>query len=241
MSKADRRSKSIGSIPSDNQGDLPLEDENPDFVRKLLPNQAARLLWDVLQAKRNYTAALDDWKVIWADLNSEERERAYDELQEMFKSGGPPPIPYLEEQREAFVSGDNLALPNAIRACAMGSVPLPAWAAIAFVNGFFKVERLEVESWSDILGWPHPKGVHRGRLRKRQKIGSQVWTYVVILNYFGRRLDKGLFEDVGACFGIGATLCEQLYRAAEAKYGDRPRAQRKSRKSPAIRGKTPGP
>jgi hypothetical protein len=138
---------------------------------------------------------------------------------------------WLEYFRKQYVEeGKRLALTDAIRRCAIRKLPLPAWAADAFVDCYDKVMGYEVASWDDVFGNPLPDGMHR----RTARLLKEKARYVVMLvdqehHRNGRAKDDQLFEEVGKQFGIGKTLCKKLYY-----YGAMPSGRRGRRKKPQI-------
>jgi hypothetical protein len=73
---------------------------------------------------------------------------------------------WLEFFRKQYVEeGKRLAIIEAIRRCAIRKLPLPDWAAEAFVDCYNKVMGYEVASWDDVFGNPLPKGMRRAKAR----------------------------------------------------------------------------
>jgi len=137
---------------------------------------------------------------------------------------------WLELFRKQYVEeGKRLALTDAIRRCAIRKLPLPDWAADAFVDCYNKVMGYQVSSWDDVFGNPLPKGMRRAKARLIKEAAPHIVKLVNKEQYTnGRAIDDGLFEEVGARFNIGKTLCNELYY-----YGATPRG-RGRRKKPRI-------
>jgi hypothetical protein len=121
----------------------------------------------------------------------------------------------LESEHKRFEAGDRMALLGAIRICANHDMPLPAWASRAYTLAYDTVLTCRAGSWDTVFGTPY-KGKHLRKLRQRRALRFAV------LNEINRRLrappkppiDVGLFEVVGEQFGIGTTLCGELYYSA---------------------------
>jgi hypothetical protein len=135
------------------------------------------------------------------------------------------PDPLLEYFREDYIAGKRLALMEAVRQCAQTKVPLPNWAAEAFVECFEKVMGYQVPSWDAVFGNPLPQGMRRETARLIKEKAPQIVLCVDYEHYKnGRAIDDRLFEEVGKKFGIGKTLCKKLYYFGA---DPRPRGRRK--------------
>ena len=136
---------------------------------------------------------------------------------------------WLEFFRKQYVEeGKRLAIIEAIRRCAIRKLPLPDWAAEAFVDCYNKVMGYEVASWDDVFGNPLPKGMRRAKARLLKERAPNIVMLVNQEHTNGRAIDDLLFEEVGAGFGLGKTLCKEIYY-----YGASPR-RRGRRKKPRI-------
>ena len=139
------------------------------------------------------------------------------------------PDPFLEYFREHYVLGKRLALIEAVRRCALTKVPLPNWAAEAFVECYDKVMGYQVPSWDAVFGNPLPRGMHRKTARRIKEKASVIVFYINTEHYKnGKAIDDQLFEEAGKKFGFGKTLSKKLYY-----YGADPRP-RGRRKKPRI-------
>lgn len=137
----------------------------------------------------------------------------------------------LLQERERYESGENIALMGAIRICVNHDLPLPQWASRAYIKAYGKVLNCESNSWDEVFGKPYP-GKHLDKLKQRQELRIAIYSRVVDIRNAGgftymddgagkmKRayeipVDEVLFEDVGAEFGIGKTLCNELYYEAK--------------------------
>jgi hypothetical protein len=118
---------------------------------------------------------------------------------------------WLELFRKQYVEeGKRLALTDAIRRCAIRKLPLPDWAADAFVDCYNKVMGYQVSSWDDVFGNPLPKGMRRAKARLLKERALCIVRRINEEHTNGRAIDDLLFEEVGARFRIGKTLCQEL-------------------------------
>ena len=100
--------------------------------------------------------------------------------------------------------------------CAIYDLSPPAWLAMAFLRSYRTAALYRVRTWDQAFGAPHPKGKNlalarqafEGRLRVAQALTA------AILADPTRPVDKGLWEDIGAAVGLGATRAQELYREA---------------------------
>ena len=85
-----------------------------------------------------------------------------------------PHLPHwLDEMEREYGAGQKTALFAAIKLCAEFSIPLPDWVAAAFLDGYKKVERSEVDSWM-LLSAGH--GVASQRLPNMRRQRELLWT-----------------------------------------------------------------
>jgi hypothetical protein len=142
---------------------------------------------------------------------------------------------WLEYYRKRFEWGDQDSLLSAIYVAANHQVNIPPWAAAAFTDALQSVSaRFEFKSWDDVFGTPFPKGVHLAALRNTRKAIS-IWGEIEKRRKVsGTKRDAALFEEVGRKYGVGKTLCSELYygQLKAFKRGEALMARRqKSRKS----------
>lgn len=127
----------------------------------------------------------------------------------------------LDDLERQFKAGDGFSLLLAIRVCANHDLPLPDWAARAYIARFDKVLTCRVGSWDDAFRRPFRKGLHLGRARSRRGLRVAVLNRVreILASEPETPIDDGLFEHVGAEFDIGKTLANKLYYEAERWFG----------------------
>jgi hypothetical protein len=167
----------------------------------------------------------------WAVLSPTQREIAEYHLLRLLSFLGPGSSRYralltvaLPKRRTKFENGDRTALPEAITLCAAADVPLPDWLAEGFLDANSAVAGFRAASWNQVLGWPHPKRLHRERARWRKEVRTSVWLQVMRLHLGGRLpLDDQLFEAAakkiteefrpkfGPRFRVRKTLCRELF------------------------------
>lgn len=119
----------------------------------------------------------------------------------------------LAHYEQLFLSGDNFALLIAVRICAQHEMPLPDWAARAFIKKFDTVLNLRAGSWDEAFGRPYPKGFHLNRARRRRELQPRIYVHIQEILAMDPKtpIGEGLFEQVGKEFGIGKTLASELY------------------------------
>lgn len=123
----------------------------------------------------------------------------------------------LDEYQRKYEAGDGMALLGAIRICANYDLPLPAWAAEAYISAYDTVLNCRSNSWDDVFGKPY-HGKHLEKRRERLELQSKVWLRVrelrnhdpdIPLN--GNREKDGALEIVAEECDIKRTLCSELY------------------------------
>ena len=119
-------------------------------------------------------------------------------------------LDYLQQEYEA---GDTLSLLSAVNQCAMHDLPMPEWVRRGYIDRYRRVVEYEVKSWDDAFGRPHPKGLHLENARHRRSRRCPVYVRVHEILHLkpDTSIDRGLFERVGAEFGISKTVAEELY------------------------------
>ena len=110
---------------------------------------------------------------------------------------------------------DGASVLECVFECAMSGLVMPDWLSQAFVNRYRAVKHFKERSWdaADAFGKPHPTGTNLKARRKERQNGIVVYSGVrTLLKAFpNRAIDKGLFEEVGAPLGLGATTAEKYY------------------------------
>jgi hypothetical protein len=124
----------------------------------------------------------------------------------------------LDVERQKFDSGDRMALLGAVRQCANHDLPLPAWAAKAYIEAYDLVLTCRAKSWDEAFGTPYPKNSNLNAMRKRRLLRYAVFNEVRrLLNVDPRPpIDATLFETVGKMVRppVGKTMAADLYYEA---------------------------
>jgi hypothetical protein len=122
----------------------------------------------------------------------------------------------LEELEFQFHSGDDFALLQAIRKCANHDLIMPDWVAGNYIDRFDRVLNCKSGSWDQTFGKPYPRK-HIKKLKVRRNLRFQVYLRVreILEADESIAIDEVLFSRVGADFGIGKTLCNELYYEVE--------------------------
>lgn len=144
------------------------------------------------------------------------------------KPGSDPTLPFaqwaalhwLDDCRKNYEE-DRYQLMTAIRICANHNLPLPDWAADAFIKAYDTVNNARAKSWNTVFGNPYPKGTHLSALRKRRMKKFAVWNEITLILKTEPDIpvDEYLFETVGKKFGLGKTLASEYYYAAKQQLG----------------------
>ncbi|MDO9599539.1 MAG: hypothetical protein Q7J47_17610 [Azoarcus sp.] len=116
-----------------------------------------------------------------------------------------------------YAEGDKFALMAAISECARADLPLPEWAARAYLSAFQSVVGAKSKSWDKVFGEPYPKGTQLAPLAKKRNMKFAVWIRVngILGSEPGVAIDTGLFERVGKEFNLGKTLASEYYYEAK--------------------------
>ncbi len=128
----------------------------------------------------------------------------------------------LEECRESFHCGDKYELMHAIRICANHDLPLPEWAAMAYIKAFDTVLNARAKSWDEVFGAPYPKHSHMNAIKKRRELKFGVLNRVNEIRAREPKtpIDEALFELVGQEFNIGKTLAAEYYYSAKKQMAE---------------------
>jgi hypothetical protein len=123
-----------------------------------------------------------------------------------------------------YESGQREALLEAIERCIIEEWPAPAWLKDALWNAFEDVKK----SWDEVFGPPFPKGKHRHRHDRNERIGFKLKERIEFLHEKeGRSITQKLFKEVGKEFGVSGSVARNLYyeiKNSEAKRAAESRA-----------------
>ena len=117
----------------------------------------------------------------------------------------------LQRCQRDYLYGNRLALAHAIAICAKLVIPLPAWAAAAYVAGYRDLINYHADNWESIFGPAKPEG-HLNALRKRHQKSVAVGLAIEREHEAGKPIDDELFTAIGTKLGIGATLVKEYYK-----------------------------
>lgn len=124
----------------------------------------------------------------------------------------------LEKYKSAYEQGDQFSLMTAIRECADNKLPLPDWAAKAFIEAYDTVNNAmsKSNSWDEVFGLPYSKHTRLPALQKKIKNIYSVWLDIKKAKAINPStpIDAALFESVGKKYNIGKTLASDYYYEA---------------------------
>jgi hypothetical protein len=126
----------------------------------------------------------------------------------------------LDALASRYKGGNKRALVSAWRLCAVHALPMPAWAAAAYVAGHDAVDSHSVRSWDELFGPVVRKGSHLRKLREQRLFSMDVWVEVQLRHAAGQSIDDVMFADIGRWLAItlrrkkpiGATTVKGYYR-----------------------------
>jgi hypothetical protein len=118
---------------------------------------------------------------------------------------------FLEQCRERYEGGDKAYLPYCLEYCIGNDRPIPPWLAAAFRQACHKVRMHEVKSWDDVFGRPLGKGKRLATERRNMKTAGPLFDVVQERHEAGAAINKELFNEVGAEFGVSGTVASELY------------------------------
>ena len=125
----------------------------------------------------------------------------------------------IEALREACTSGDDgCSVMQGVALCAIHRVQMPSWLGDEFVRRHVRVKQAEAAGWNEAFGLYWPRGTRLDTVRRRRELKRLIHAQVWRLAGPGqtRAIDRGLFEEIGATQGIGASgsSVEKLYYEA---------------------------
>jgi hypothetical protein len=95
-------------------------------------------------------------------------------------------------------------------------MPIPIWVQIGFVMSYKRIMEYKAESWDDVFGRAHKKGIHLESARKKREMMISVYMRVEQIRKEepSTPIDDGLFERVSEELEIGGkTLAKECYYA----------------------------
>jgi hypothetical protein len=103
---------------------------------------------------------------------------------------------FFEGCRELYEQGNHWCLMQTIALCAEHRVPLPDWAASAYLKAYKDVGSAQAMSWDEVFGRPWPKGTHKSAAQRESKLRNKVGMRVrqILQDEPGTPIDSGLFE-----------------------------------------------
>lgn len=130
--------------------------------------------------------------------------------------------PFRESCKELFENENKWCLMQTIWSCARDNVPLPDWAAKAFIEAFESCRTGSKKSWDDLFDSPYPKGTHHKAVQKKHAIQWELFNSVQLMLKEKPEtvIDNEFFTLVGKLFNIGRTLASEYYYEAK-KMADR--------------------
>jgi hypothetical protein len=104
--------------------------------------------------------------------------------------------------RSEFEAGDDRALLDVFYWCCLHGLPIPAWAATAFVERYRRGHSGEIRTWDEVFG--RPAGYGTGdRLKRKIEQERVVLEEVQRLQSEGESLNEAEFEAIGRRLGVG--------------------------------------
>jgi hypothetical protein len=117
----------------------------------------------------------------------------------------------LDEWREFYQTGDKEALTSCLNHCMTFNSLIPEWAAKAFCEAHHKIRTYQVKSWDEVLGRPLKKGKRLATERRNVEIWDLLFREIVKRHRAGAAINKELFSEVGAKFGVSGTVASDIY------------------------------
>lgn len=125
----------------------------------------------------------------------------------------------LTEAETDFKAGDKSRILHGVSLCVGFGLPWqkwPQWLLRAYNDAYEAGTTGAISSWDEVFGRPIPKGKQRKSWRLKRftlAIVHRVEQLHAVIGKEGKKtpIDKGLFETVGAEFGIGATTASKIY------------------------------
>jgi hypothetical protein len=117
----------------------------------------------------------------------------------------------LDQLCALYEKGHKPAIPVGLAYCIKNNRSIPPWLATAFGDACKKIGSHEVESWDCVFGEPVLKGQRLYTLRRNSRICEPLWKRIQERRAAGAAITKELFAEVGAEFGLSATVAADIY------------------------------
>jgi hypothetical protein len=130
----------------------------------------------------------------------------------------------VERLRLQFEMGSDFALLQAVAECALHGLVMPPWLSQNYLERYRKVVHADVGTWDEAFGRPYPKGKHLESLQQRRDLRLAVYNEIRarLASAEAPAKDDLFYEEVGAKFKIGKTLCKDLYREVSQGFSGPP-------------------
>lgn len=125
---------------------------------------------------------------------------------------------WIQQRREKIVS-HGPALLQAVAIVAKNRLVMPEWMAVAYLARYQKIERMEGGLDEAFGPLPFKVGKRLDNLRRRRQLIPKIsrWLIQELNAHPERAIEKDLFAEAGAAFGIGGTQAYELYREGVEK------------------------
>jgi hypothetical protein len=142
------------------------------------------------------------------------------------RSSSDPALPLIQwwtlselEYCKGQYESDTYWLMTAIRLCANHELPLPEWAAKAYIKAYDTVHNAREKSWDKVFGKPYKKGSNLNAIRKKRNLEFAVLNSITnkLQNNPNTPIGVILFDEVGGEFSIGSSLVSEYYYAAKKR------------------------
>ena len=118
----------------------------------------------------------------------------------------------LERARLVYERGYKRELLYCLDYCLTNNVQVPPWVKQGLHNAMNAAFSYEIKSWDEAFGEILPKGKRIVTERRNAKIYWDLFMRIRDLHEkAGEAIDEGLFEKVGAEFGVGKTVASEIY------------------------------
>ena len=145
----------------------------------------------------------------------ERRQKEWDERHPRFSSKG-----RLLSAEDKYNRGDKTEIMKELawHLTTHENEPLPEWLRLALLKAIIRATVCDIDSWDEVFGPPvetetgrPARGKVRLAVRRKLELVTDIYNRVEHLHAEGRHVDRTLFEDVAAEFGIGRAWTEKSY------------------------------